>query len=47
MVNNLVFRWPKPLFFMVKRGLMVAKLVIFYAMAAHLLPMAFLRKSAR
>ena len=21
MVNNLVFRWPKPLFFMVKRGL--------------------------
>ena len=23
MVNNLVFRWPKPLFCMVKRGLMV------------------------
>jgi len=23
MVNNLVFRWPRPLFFMVGRGLMV------------------------
>ena len=23
MVNNMVFRWQKPLFFMVKRGLMV------------------------
>ena len=25
MVNNLVFRWPKPLFFMVKRGFMLFK----------------------
>ena len=29
MVNNLVFRWPKPLFFMVKRGLMEANMANF------------------
>ena len=28
MVNNLVFRWPKALFCMVKRGLMAQKLEI-------------------